>query len=177
MKAGKPIIYWDTCVFLAWIKNESRANNEMHGVEDVANKIHKDHVILITSALTTTEILESTLGDIAKKRFNDLFKRRNCRLCSVDQRVLQKAHNIRDFYQRQKAVDGLPTVTTPDAIHLATAIHYDATEFHTFDQNDKPNRVRALLPLNGNVAGYPLTICKPPIPKIIQKPLFKQEVS
>jgi predicted nucleic acid-binding protein len=175
MIAGKPIIYWDTSVFLAWIKNESRPNNEMDGVEDVAYKIHKDHVVLITSEITMTEILESTLDDIAKTRFDDLFKRRNCRRVAVDQRVGRLSHDIRNHYQQQKAVDGIATVTTPDAIHLATAILYDVTEFHTFDQNDKPNKSRALLPLNGNVAGHPLTICKPPIPKTFQMPLFQEE--
>lgn len=175
MKVGKPIIYWDTSVFLAWIKNESRPNNEMDGVEDAANKIHKDHVVLITSEITMTEILESTLDDTAKKRFDDLFKRRNCKRVAIDQRVSGLAHDIRNYYQQKKAADGIATVTTPDAIHLATAILYDVTEFHTFDQNDKPNKSRALLPLNGDVAGHPLTICKPPIPKTFQMPLFKKE--
>ena len=164
MPSGKPIIYWDTCVFLAWIKNESRPNNEMDGVNDVATKIHNDHIILLTSTLTSVEILESTLNDLARQRLADLFKRRNCQQCAPDNRVMRLTHNIRDYYQQKKLVDGLPTLSTPDAIHLATAIFYEASEFHTFDENDEPKKRRALIPLGGNVAGYPLVICKPPIP-------------
>jgi sortase (surface protein transpeptidase) len=41
---------------------------------------------------------------------------------------------------------------------LATGIHYEVNAFYTVDEDD-------LLPLNGNVAGYTLLICKPPLPK------------
>ncbi len=71
------------------------------------------------------------------------------------------AGEIRDYYQKRKELDDLPTVTTPDAVHLATAILHDVDEMHTFDQNDKPNKRRALIPLSGNVAGHKLIICKP----------------
>jgi predicted nucleic acid-binding protein len=53
---------------------------------------------------------------------------------------------IRDYYQRRKEDDRLPTLTVPDAMHLATAILYGASEFHTFDENNETNRRRALLP-------------------------------
>ena len=170
MRRGKPIIYWDTSVFLAWIKDEKRRNNEMDGVNDVANKIHKDHVILLTSTITTAEILESTLTEVAKQRLTDLFKRKNFQQVAADGRVMKLSHEIRDYYQQRKDIDQLPTVTTPDAIHLATAIIYAASEFHTFDENNELRKRRALLPLNGNVAGYHLIICKPPLPP--QQDLF-----
>lgn len=164
MKAGKPIIYWDTSVFIAWFKDEDRPNREMDGVIDVANKIHKDHVILLTSSLTKGEILESTLDEIAKQRFIDLFKRKNFQWATTDGRVWDLVHEIRDYYQKRKEIDQLPTITTPDAVHLATAILYRAIEFHTFDEKNEARKRRALLPLNGNIAGYTLVICKPPIP-------------
>lgn len=171
MRRGKPIICWDTSVFLAWIKNEERPNNEMAGVNDVALKIHSDHIILLTSAITEGEILESTLDELGKQRYKDLFKRKNCQMVNIDPKIMELTHKIRDHYQQQKSIDGLPTLTTPDAIHLATAIHHEANEFHTFDENNEPRKRRALIPLSGNVAGYPLVICKPPIPS--QPILFK----
>lgn len=163
-KAGKPIIYWDTCVFLALIKDENRPNNEMDGVYDIANKIYKDHIILLTSDITEGEILDSMMSDEAKQKLKDVFKRRNCRTVAADKKVNHLAKEIRDYYQQQKSIDGLPTILLPDAIHVATAILYSADEFHTFDERDDKNKRRALLPLDGNVAGYPLKICKPPLP-------------
>lgn len=164
MTSGKPIIYWDTCVLLAWIKDETRQDDEMEGVYYYADRIFKKHIVLMTSALTDTEILESTLTEEAKKRLGDLFKRPNFQKADVDPKVVQLCAHIRDYYQKQKQHDGLPTLTVPDAIHLSTAIHYNASEFHTFDRNNETNKRRALIPLNGNVAGYPLIVCKPPAP-------------
>ena len=54
-----------------------------------------------------------------------------------------------------------------DAIHLATAIHYEAYEFHTFDgcrpgkPRNKDKKRCGLLQLNGDVAGHRLAVCKP----------------
>jgi predicted nucleic acid-binding protein len=174
MPTGKPIIYWDSCVFLSWIKDEKRPNDEMDGVNEVAQNVFKDHVILLTSDITIGEILDSTLDDVAKQKLKDIFKRRNCRSVAADRRVNSLASEIRDYYQQQKTTDYLPTLTLPDAIHLATAIIYSASEFHTFDANDERNRRRAILPLNGNVAGHPLKICKPPLPP--QMPLFEKSI-
>ena len=165
MPTGKPIIYWDTCVILAWIKNESRPNNEMDGVNEVARQIHNNEVILLTSAFTDIEVLQSTLNDDARDKFDKLFKRKNCQKAAIDHRITALSSEIRDYYQSRKDIDQLPTITSPDAVHLATAIHYNADVFHTFDENNIINRRRALIPLSGNVAGHNLLICKPPLPR------------
>ena len=34
-------------------------------------------------------------------------------------------------------VSDMPTLTTPDAIHVATAIYFGCEKLHTFDQNDQ----------------------------------------
>jgi PIN domain len=67
----------------------------------------------------------------------------------MDSKCAGLAHDIRDHY----VAAGNKGIKTPDAIHLATAILYRATEFHTFDER--------LLDLSGNVGGHGLKICKP----------------
>jgi predicted nucleic acid-binding protein len=163
---GKPIIYWDTCVFLALLQDEKRPNNEMDGVNFIASEIQKNHIILITSIATKGEVLQSTLDQDGIEKWSNFFKRRNVREVLTDGKVWNLTNKIRDYYQQQKDIDGLPTITLPDAVHLASAILYGASEFHTFDEFDsrKNPKRRALIPLNGNVAGYSLKICKPPTP-------------
>jgi len=65
-------------------------------------------------------------------------------------------------------------VTTPDSIHLATAIIWKVECFYTFDGKDKAKKARALLPLNGNVAGRSLAILSAPAKSAIVRATFKK---
>jgi predicted nucleic acid-binding protein len=117
------------------------------------DRIESGEVKAITSVNTRIEICE---GEIPpdKKAILDrtLGPRRGLEQVAVDHRIAPLAQEIRTYYrQRGKRLE------TPDATHLATAIHYRVDALYTFDGDD-------LLPLNGNVAGHNLVICKPPLP-------------
>jgi len=155
------LIYWDSSIFIAWLKNEKRPNSEMDGVHECVKDTEVGKIKLITSVITRTEVFETNLSEDVKKSYEKLLNRRNVLLLDQDLRVSNLSREIREYYNRQRDQDGLPGITTPDAIHLATAIHYGAHAFYTFDNGKKSGR--SLLSLNGNVAGHPLTICKPPI--------------
>lgn len=105
------------------------------------------------------EVYESGLSPDVKDRYSSFLKRRTVHLVDQDLRISDLGREIREYYHRQRAIDGLPELTIPDATHLATAIHYGVDEFWTFD--DGRHGGRGLLSLNGNVAGHQLTICKP----------------
>src|SRR5204863_497117 len=81
--------------------------------------------------------------------------------CLTDPRIASLLADIKSFCRKLNSKDGRGELTDFDATHLATAIHYRASAFHTFDNGGR--RARGLLELNGNVAGYPLVICKPPL--------------
>ncbi len=78
----------------------------------------------------------------------------------MDTKIAGLAHDLRDYYAANAAAHSGKILSTPDAIHLATAIHYRVDEFHTFD-NDGDAKHLGLLPLSGNVGGHRLKICKP----------------
>jgi predicted nucleic acid-binding protein len=164
MMSGR-LIYWDSCLFLAYFKNETRPAGEMEGLLDLAKEVDAGKKVLVTSVVTRMEILRSTLTKEQNGKYDLLFKRRNFQEMPIDKRVVALSHDLRDYYQQEKAKDGLATLTTPDSIHLATAIIYKVGCFYTFDGKDKPKKARAILPLDGNVAGHNLSI---------QKPLAKQ---
>ena len=155
-RGSKPTYYWDACIFLAWLQDEVRAPGEMDGVSEVASVVSRGEANLVTSVMTRTEVLESSLTAAARRKFDEIFKRSNIYQLDVTQSVSSVAHEIRDHYHRIGR-----NVKTPDATHLATAITHKVTEFQTFDNK--------MLNLNGNVAGYPLSICKP---NAIQGELF-----
>lgn len=71
-------------------------------------------------------------------------------------------------YKRKGIKQGVPTLCTPDAIHLATAEVYDCAEFHTFDLRSKRRCVgllRLVLP-----APFRVRITKPEAPPLPAPP-------
>ncbi len=151
MRDNKPVYYWDTCIFIAWIKNEQLPNAEMNGVFEIADKIQSNRAILITSQLLTVELLPCKMPPHAMDLIERFFKRKNAQKKAVDGRVTQLAQKIRNEH---------PKVSPNDAIHLATAIHYEVDQFHTFDDGGKDGS--SILSLNGRIGDPPLVICKPP---------------
>ena len=156
---GKPIYYWDACVFIDWLMSSksSRTSEEMNGISSVAQLIDKNQAILVASSIVRIEILACTLYEETQEKLTQLFMRKNFQEIAVDKRIASLAHDIRNFYQQEK--QNAINIKTPDAIHLATAIHYQVNQFHTFDGKRK----RGLLRLSGNVAGHNLKICKPQV--------------
>lgn len=152
---GKQILYWDACIFIAWLTDELREPDEKAGIKELVELIHNNNAILLTSSITRIEVLDCTLSDSAKQIFSKLFQRKNFQEQAVNSRVASLAHDIRNFYQKEDK-DAI-NIKVPDAIHLATAIHYGAEKFYTFDGKKR----RGLLRLSGNVAGHNLIICEP----------------
>ena len=158
MAGSEPIYYWDTCLFLVWIKDENRASGEMTGVREVIERAKRREVKLVTSVLTSVEVLQARLPVGMDTLFNGLLKRIN-RL-GMDSKCALLAHDLRNYYALRASEHDGKILSLPDAIHLATAILYRADEFHTFD-NRGNKKWLGLIPLSGNVGGNRLKICKP----------------
>jgi predicted nucleic acid-binding protein len=176
MAGGKPTIYWDTCIWLAWIKNENRDPNDMAGVQEQIDRFENGEISIATCVVTLCEMLDlkTKLSAVNYKKLQQTFYRRDLIRIAVDIRVAEITRELRDFYYAQHLRDGFPTLELGDAIHLAAAIHYGVTEFATFDERDskKPSKPRrGLLSLNGNVGGHNLIIVKPYTTRPAQLPL------
>jgi predicted nucleic acid-binding protein len=156
-KTGKKIYYWDTATFLAWLDGgKGHPIEVISGLDEVAKEVNENRAVLCTSVITNTEVLEGKLTSEQIARLQNVFKRRNVVQISVDARISQRASAIRNYYNNRGV-----KLSTPDSIHLATAIIYQADEFHTLDGDGKRQRTNDLLRLNGDVAGYPLHIRVP----------------
>lgn len=167
MAGTSPIIYVDSCVFISMLTGEQRPGDESAQVAGFGLEIDRQEVVAVTSSITQIEILECTLEEQQRAVMERLIRPPKVQVKDPSQPILALAREIRDFYQAERIAGrtDLPTVDTPDAIHLATAIHFGCPTFFTFDEHDRHGGSRprrALIPLSGLVAGrYPLTICKP----------------
>jgi len=139
----------------------------MEAVSYWVARIEANETRLLTSVITTVEILEGHMTPAVKEQFNRLFDRSNILAADVTDRIADKAHELRDHFAKRglKSPDGKTDMhlCTPDAIHLATAIVHKVDEFHTFDLKDKRGCL-GLLPLSGHIAGNYLNICEPSAP-------------
>ena len=58
MSGKKTIYYWDTSIFISWLKNEkSIPEAELQAIHDLIVQAQKKQIIIATSTITTTEIL------------------------------------------------------------------------------------------------------------------------
>ena len=157
MAGGDQPFYWDTCLFIAWLKDEKRKlSSEMDGVREYIERLKRREIKIITSTLTITETTEAKVEADVLNIFDDLMKRRNLSKVAVDMRVARLARDLRDYYSQRPDEFNKKTLSVPDSIHLAIAILYRAQEFNTFDRHNRSGTL-GLLPLNGDVAGHRLT--------------------
>lgn len=162
MATGKPRFYWDTAPLIAWITDEKRADpSEMDGLAEVVEMVELGRAVMMTSVLWRAEILELSLSPAQRKRLESVFDGRSYVELSIDSRVMDLASEIRAYQKQSKRKEALKNIKVPDAIHLASAIHYEATEFHTFDGARTGQNPAGLITLDGNVAGHRLKICVP----------------
>ncbi len=158
MSGSDPLYYWDTCLFLAWLQDENRKSGEMDGVRELIERSKRREIRLMTSTITSIEVLTAKIPAGFDTLFYALLKRVN--RVGVDIKVATLAHDLRNYYASRPLEFANKTLSVPDAIHLASAIFYRADEFHTFDGTGN-SKLLGLLPLSGNIAGHGLKICKP----------------
>lgn len=161
MASGRLIYYWDTAPLIAWITDEKRDPAEMAGLAEVVEAVDRGHAVLMTSVLWRAEVLDLDLKPMQRRRLDDAFDGQSLIELQIDSRIMDLTSQIRSFQRSSKKKDVIKKVSVPDAIHLASAIHYGASEFHTFDGKRQGKNPAGLLTLNGNVAGHRLKICSP----------------
>lgn len=162
MATGRLLYYWDTAPLIAWITDEKRADPaEMSGLAEVVEMVERGNAVLMTSVLWRAEVLDLHLTAMQRRRLDAAFDGQSLIEVQIDSRIMDLCSQIRSFHLASKKKDAIKNVSVPDAIHLATAIHYEASEFHTFDGKRAGKNPGGLLTLNGNVAGHRLKICSP----------------
>lgn len=151
-------VSWDACTWIATIIQE-QATLKGGGTEDRARLCNhaidlasRRQLEIATSGLSLAEVCkDDKVKGEDRDTLADFFRNEYILIVPVDRFVGTLGREL-----MQSGHEGLKP---PDAVHLATAIIAEASEFHTFD--DK------LLRLDGKIGrtdGGLLRICKPPPP-------------
>jgi len=152
---SRKLICWDSAVFIDWLVGPKGKNPErIPRIRSIVESVKDDHYRLLASTLVYVEVLENrTPGGNLEKLHKFLDNIKMLKVAPVDFDIAKKAQDVRNRSARDPSVKA---ISTPDAVHLATAIINRAEVFHTFDEK--------LLLLNGSneVDGLAITNCHIP---------------
>ena len=137
-------IYWDSVCFLGYLKEEK---GKVEKCDDVLRRADRGEVLIVTSALTLTEVLHVRNKPRLPKENAELvrkcFQREQIRICNVSRKIAENAQDVVWNFD----------VRPRDAIHVATAIHMKVDALETFDGE--------LIKKNQKIGNSPLTIREP----------------
>ena len=142
------LICWDSSVLISWLRGDEDAGRN-RATRAVVQHVESGTSRLVVSTLLYVEVLESRMPAGAIEQFKKFMQnRQTVEIMAVDIRVAERAQAIRNNSSR--------VLSTPDAVHIATAVLSGAKLFHTFDE--------ALLRLSGKdeVKGLTITACEIP---------------
>ncbi|AWP23884.1 hypothetical protein C4901_11560 [Acidiferrobacter sp. SPIII_3] len=141
------VVYWDSDAFLALI-NEDKSASEMQGCNDVWAACEKGLVHIVTSTLTTAEVIHkkgTPKLDLSKRYLVSNFFRQDF----ISQKTL-----TREVAELARDVVWDSNIQPKDAVHVATCAYYRIRELHSFDSNlVKKGKI--------NVSGFELIVQNP----------------
>lgn len=151
----KGLVYWDACVFLSWLKQKEEPENTKKCIGTI-EAAKKDEIIIVTSAITLTEVVkikrDKPLSKEDEEKIKILFESKFVSVVGLDRRIAEYARNLIWQY---------PHLNPKDSIHLATALKNNIPVLHSFDSH--------LLKLNEIIENIQIT--EPNIDLNIQQPL------
>jgi predicted nucleic acid-binding protein len=172
------IIYLDSCIYIAYYRNEvsSYGKSRIDAIAGLLEENENGGTTIVTSSLTICEVIECLKQYKLDKEIEDFrnrFKFGLHKLKDVDPKVSERAAMYRHHYRmnpvrRPNRPKPFTNLTTPDAIHLATATLYQCNDFWTFDgQNPTADKHESIKPLwlNNKVGNDSIIITPPSMPQ------------
>ena len=152
-----PKFYWDSCAWLGFINKEA---NKHESLKAIWERAERGECEIWTSDFVYIEVHKAKAQGHDPLRPEESDKRIDAALeqpfvvrIALDSEVGQFARQLRRQFPTELRKKG-------DAIHLASAVHWNADVLYTYDGSH-------LLPLNGKISrrdGKPLPITLPPDP-------------
>lgn len=140
-----PSYYWDTCVFTAYLNDErSQHGKIIDHIRQFIEEAEAGKCKLYCSTVSIAEITSSTLGGVGFSSFDEFLSDLRGAVTPIDPSpiIMGVASHLRS-QRYEKSPNGNRILSTPDAIHLASAISLrdifgvQIDAFHTFDKGKR----------------------------------------
>lgn len=138
--------------------------SETAALAGLIHQLDKKEIMVVSSSLIKTEVLETDMTKQERDVFEGVIKRRSVvQLKDPNSEIMDISAKIRNYYRAARKNDNtaIRPPCTPDAIHLATAIYYECDKFFTLDYKDKKDSCGILKLTNPIANEYQLDLSKP----------------
>ncbi|MHB1245224.1 MAG: type II toxin-antitoxin system VapC family toxin [Sulfuriferula sp.] len=143
----RSVVYWDADAFLALI-NEDKSSAEMAGCNDVWATCEKGTLLIVTSTLTTAEVIHKK-GTLKLDQQKRVLVSNFFRQSFISQKPL-----TREIAELARDVVWDSNIKPKDAVHVATCAYFKIRLLHSFDTNLVNKRVIT-------VNGFPINVSNP----------------
>ncbi len=125
-QSGLTLRYWDSCAFLAYLKEEPERIIQCHAILRAAQE---NKTIIVTSSITLFEVLwldeDQRYDENSKQKIRDLFQYSFIKIADLTRSVADRARELKWEYHN---------IQIKDAGHLATVIESNVSRFETYDR-------------------------------------------
>ena len=151
--------YWDTCLFLAYLQNKPEERELVETVSALLRRAESGNTLIVVSTLVLAEIRPLRPYEPGHDEVIwDLFRtnRQYIKMVSLSPRIADLAATIGSEHK----------ITSPDAVHVATAWYERVDVMLTQDGSRDSERRRSggLLAFDGKIGNPPLRIEAPSRP-------------
>ena len=149
----KEIVFWDSCVFLAWLKEEQ--DKDLDAIKHLLERAKKGELIIGVSPVSRVEVLFKLRGDRDKiEQWRGALDQDYIHEKTIDQHVATRAAEMRIALRDPNNQDK-SKLPLADALILASAEIMESQALHTYDKSH-------LLPLDGDHNVTRVRIIEPP---------------
>ena len=151
--------YWDSCLFLAYLQNKPEERELVETISALLRRAESGDALIVVSTLVLAEIRPRRTYDPSHVEvLRDLFhtNRPYLKMVGLSPRIAESAGTIGSEHQ----------ITSPDAVHVATAWSERVDVMLTQDgaRDKERRRSGGLLFYNGKIGKPPLKIAMPTRP-------------
>src|SRR5690242_14435434 len=98
MSGVRQLVYWDSCIFIAWLTGEAKYPENLAGIAHYRSLHQTGEITIVTSTVSRVEVLDSKLRPDKAEVFKQFLNRTDVSLVDVRARISDLAHDVRNYY-------------------------------------------------------------------------------
>lgn len=173
-------VYFDSCIFIDWLDATS-PSDRVSAVQSLLDKWKAKKLEICTSSVTMIEVLQSSNNPTQFDKFKQLRGSEGITWLECNRRVAEWASEVRTDLLLRKKNGEFITTSTPDSIHIATALLHGCSILYTRDgvsstENPKDKESsRKLIPLSPYRYNHREIEIKAPCIEPLDQPLLPED--